>query len=172
MQRGIFNTKVLLLFLPALAGAQSVDTMSVAARCVIFFGPSEAEKDSLSRDESSGLEEVLADYVYYAGICRSFLDSAGIATRETAAPAIFISEKGRAVFRYNRRASGALVGFILLREGRPPEVLTGVHTDEELRILLRKFYGLGGGEPDASPPGHGDSRSPGRGSAHLPSKMR
>ncbi len=108
----------------------------------VIFGPAEAERDSLGREEAEGIEEVIADFVLYSGRIRPLLDSLRISVVEIDKERFRLAAGGREPLSYDRQSLGSVVGYILVTKGKQPLVLGGVRTDDELRAVIARYFGL------------------------------
>ena len=133
---------LLVLSATSIHAQEPADTIMVASRAFIFYGPSQVERDSMERRGDSNLEEVLDDYLLYASRIHSFLDSNSIKVYETTARQFIIIGKKQKPVLYDRKLIGADVGYILVQKGKKPKLLAGVHTDDELRQIASEYYGL------------------------------
>lgn len=124
---------------------ESPDTIRVSSQAIIFFGPSQAERDSMSLQENSGIDEVLSDFLFYAGRIRPFLDSNSISVHETNSRRFVVIRQKGMPLNFDRESMDAVVGCILLQDGKEPRILTGVNTDIDLRETATEYYGLNSG---------------------------
>ncbi len=136
---------MILAFVGLCQAQELADTIRIPAKGIVFFGPTEAERDSLNQREDSGIEEVMADFLFYVGKIRPFLDSNGISLYETTARKIVII--GAKPFSYGRASPGAVVGLILEQNGKPPKVLEGVSTDVDLQQICTEYFNLRSNTP-------------------------
>jgi hypothetical protein len=116
------------------------DTLQVSLPALVVFGCSQAERDSLARDENSGIDEILGDFFFYLQRVRPWLDSNSVTVSETSAEEFVVTANGKAVLSYNRKARGEFAGCVLLREGEKPRILSGVYTDSDYREEFERFY--------------------------------
>jgi len=112
---------------------------SFSGRIVVFFYPSQAEYDSLARDENSGIDEVLGDFQFYAGQVQSFLKDHQIASTMTEADVIEI-EWSKKTFRFERCIGEHIVGMILSDGVHLPKVVFGVDTDDGLQQVFAEYF--------------------------------
>ena len=125
--------------LPA-ADLGSVDTVRVSSSMLIVFACSQAERDSLARDEDSGVDEVLDDFYFYLGEVQSWLDSNSVKVYATSAEKILVLVEGKSVLTYERKAHTDMVGCVLVRRDKPPTIVPGVLLDYEYRQEFQKYY--------------------------------
>ncbi len=121
-------------------GGLIVDTVRVSSPMLIVYGCSQAERDSLARDENSGVDEVLSDFFTYLGEMHSWLDSNSVTVYETSAEKFLVIVEGKCVLTYERKAHNDLVGCVLVRRGKAPTILPGVLLDYEYRQELQNYY--------------------------------
>ena len=139
-----FPTLFLLLALPrSLAFAQTADTtLRVSGPCVVFFGPSRAERDSIVRNEGLEIDDVMDDFNYYAGKTAVFLTRSGIPAQFTDSRMVIV-KIGMATFRmFDRRSIQDPVGMILSDGVHEPRVIPGRGTDRDLILQIREFFRL------------------------------
>jgi len=126
----------------SVSAQEQADTLMLSRQAIVFFGPTQAERDSLSLIKDSGIEEVLDDYLLYVGRIRNFIDSNQISTNETAARTFILLQQGRKPVRLSRKSIGSYVGFIFMKHGKKPKILKWVYTDLDLRQLINDYFGL------------------------------
>jgi hypothetical protein len=126
----------------SVSAQQPSDTLMLSRQAIVFFGPTQAERDSLNLIKDSGIEEVLDDYLLYVGRIRNFIDSNKISTHETTARTFILLQQGRKPVRLSRKSIGSDVGFIFIKHGKKPKILKGVYTDLDLRLLISDYFGL------------------------------
>ena len=126
----------------SVSAQQPSDTLTLTRQAIIFFGPTQAERDSLNLIKDSGIEEVIDDYLLYVGRIRNFIDSNKISTNETTARTFILLQEDRKPVRLSRKSIGSDIGFIFMKNSKKPKILKGVYTDLDLRQLISDYFGL------------------------------
>ena len=108
-------------------------------KTVVFFGPSQAEYDKLKRDDSSGIDEVLSDFQFYAGKIQPYLKTLKIQFVMTSAETIELKYSGQ-LLEFVRLKSGYDVGVILSDGVQKPKISFGVKTDDDLKADISGYF--------------------------------
>jgi hypothetical protein len=141
----ILYTIFILVLMAAPAGAQQgavEDTLVVAGRAVVFFGPSDTEYMAMTDDEKNAIDEELYDFLHYRIKALPFLESNDIQEFLTALPKIQIQLTGAQTTTYTRREFDHFVGLIMTDGLKEPEVFLGAATKSELIRLFEAYFGL------------------------------
>jgi hypothetical protein len=135
---------LILVLLPVFdaQGGAANDTLHVSGKTVVFFGPTQAEYDSLSEEEKGDMDEVLSDFYYYRQQVISFLKSNQIQEFLTASPRIQFQLSGRERRTFLRRNFNPNVGLIMADGNQEPKVFLGVATDVDLIPMFEEYFGL------------------------------
>ena len=135
---------LILVLLPVFdaQGGAANDTLHVSGKAVVFFGPTQAEYDSLSEEEKGDMDEVLSDFYYYRQQVISFLKSNQIQEFLTASPRIQFKLSGRERRTFLRRNFNPNVGLIMTDGNQEPKVFLGVATDVDLVPIFEEYFGL------------------------------
>ena len=142
----IVTLSLILLFMASPVCAQNRDadrdSLEVAGRAVVFFGPSQAEYLSMTHDEKDTIDEALYDFYHYRRKVLNFLERNNIDEFSTAKRRIKIYLTGDRVILYDRRDFDHVVGLIMTDGLREPEVFLGPATDAELIMMFEDYFGL------------------------------
>ena len=130
------------LYFPAAQGGVANDTLYVSGKAVVFFGPTQAEYDSLSEEEKAEMNEVLSDFYYYREQVIPFLKSNQIQEFLTASPRIQVKLSGSEHRTFARRNFNVNVGLIMADGTQEPKVFLGVATDVDLIPMFKDYFGL------------------------------
>jgi hypothetical protein len=119
----------------------NLDTIKVDGQAVVFFTISQQEYDSLLKQPHSGLDEVLDDFNYYAGLASDSIKSAGYKTMITASRYIQIKLNNNTLKTFDRLADrDNIVGYIFSNGIKEPHIEYGVSVDSELLAAFKVFY--------------------------------
>jgi len=116
--------------------------LQVTGTGVVFFGPTQAERDSIIRTEGLEAAQVFDDYDYVAGKSASYLKGLGIVVEFTTSPAVLVKIGDQGIRVYERKKLADYVGVILTDGLQEPRLLLGVATDEELVAEFKDFFQL------------------------------
>ena len=114
-------------------------TAKYSGRIVVFFEPSQADFDSLAKDDGAWIDEVLSDFQYSAEKVLPFLKERGIRSDVTSADFIEIAWSNQ-TFRFDRHKGDQGVGMIMSDGIHMPLFLYGVHTDDGLKEEFVKYF--------------------------------
>jgi hypothetical protein len=109
---------------------------------VVFFGPTQAEQDSIVRTEGLETAKLFDDFDYYAGKVSAFLKLRGITVEHTTSPLILVALENRKIRQIDRRTSPNALGMILTDGVQEPRIVPPEFTDEELIAECREFFRL------------------------------
>jgi hypothetical protein len=115
-------------------------TLQISDRSVVFFGPTQAERDSIIRAEGLDVAQVFDDFDYYAGKSASYLKGRGISVEFTTSQVVLVKIGDRTVRIYERKKMADVVGLILTDGVQEPQLLFGVATDAELVPQFNDFF--------------------------------
>jgi uncharacterized protein YdhG (YjbR/CyaY superfamily) len=116
------------------------DTLKVQGRVVVFFTISQQEYDLLPKDTDSGVDEVLDDFNYYAGLAADSMKQAGYETMITGSRYIQIKFNNSTFKTFDRLESKEnIVGCILSDGIKEPKIEYGVLTDLDLISIFNDF---------------------------------
>ena len=110
-----------------------------AGRVVGFFEPSQADYDSLAKDDGAWIDEVLSDFQFNAEKILPFLKEHGISSDITSANFVEIAWSNQ-MFRFDRHKGDQGVGMIMSDGIHLPLFLYGVHTDDGLKEEFVKYF--------------------------------
>ncbi|MFA5835234.1 MAG: hypothetical protein WDA22_17275 [Bacteroidota bacterium] len=110
-----------------------------SGKVAIFYGPNQAEFDSLAKYEDSGIEEVVSDFQYYANNLKDILKSKNIKMVMSSAEIIEVKYSKRS-FKFERLKSTEIVGVILCDGILKPKILFGVNTDVDLEPEISSYF--------------------------------
>jgi hypothetical protein len=142
----IVTLGLILLVMASPVSAQDLDpdndSLEVAGRAVVFFGPSQAEYLSMTHDEKDAIDEALYDFYHYRGKVLDFLEVNNIDEFSTAKRRIKVYLNGERVRIYDRRDFDHVVGLIMTNGQREPKVFLGPATDVEWIMMIEDYFGL------------------------------
>jgi hypothetical protein len=116
--------------------------LQVTGLKVVFFGPTQAERDSIIRADGLEAAQVLDDYDYVAGKSASFLKGRGIVVDFTTSLAVLVKMGDQSIRIFERKKMADYVGVILTDGLQEPRLLLGVASDEELIDEFKEFFRL------------------------------
>lgn len=144
--RGAMNVLIvaLLSLLPLLNAQTRVDEaqLRITGPAVVFFGPSQADRDSIARGEGLEIDDILDDFNYTTGKVAVYLSSQRIPVHFTTDPRVLITLQGSRSRTFERRTIPDIVGMILTDGTAEPRVLPGIQTDRELIAEIDTFFHL------------------------------
>ena len=135
----------ILVLMAAPAGAQQgavEDTLVVAGRAVVFFGPSDTEYMAMTDNEKNAIDEELYDFLHYRIKALPFLESNDIQEFLTALPKIQIQRTGSESITFIRNDFDHRFGLIMTDGMNEPEVFLGAATESELIRMFEVYFGL------------------------------
>jgi hypothetical protein len=115
-------------------------SLQVVGPEVVFFGPTQAERDSIIKVDGLEMAQLFDDFDYYSGKAASFLQGRGIRVAKTSAVVIYVKVGERTVRTFERKSLGDVVGEILSDGIQEPKLIQGLLTDEELIDEFVNFY--------------------------------
>jgi hypothetical protein len=135
-----------LLFLAASpAPAQTADSpLRVHGPCVVFFGPSRAERDSIARSEGLEIDDVMDDFNYYAGKAAVFLSRAAIPAEFTESRIVIVMTGPATSRTIDLKTIPDPLGMILTDGFHEPRVVPGRGTDRDLILQINEYFHLNG----------------------------
>ncbi len=107
---------------------------------VVFFGITEAERDSIARNEGLEIDDVVDDFNYYTGRVAAYLNRENIRVDFTDKPVIVVKVGRSATRNIDRTKIPELMGMILTDGSHEPRVVPGVETDQELISEIESFF--------------------------------
>lgn len=134
-----------LVLMAAPVGAQQAaveDTLVVAGKAVVFFGPSDTEYMAMTDKEKNAIDEELYDFMHYRIKALPFLKSNDIQEFLTALPKIQIQLSGAESITYMRRDFDHLFGLIMTNGMNEPVVFLGAATKSELIRMFEEYFDL------------------------------
>ena len=138
----------LLILAPFSASGQTADApLRVHGTCVVFFGPSRAERDSIARGEGLEIDDVVDDFNYYAGKAAVFLSRAGIPAEFTESRIVIVMTGALTSRTFDRRSIEDPVGMILTDGVHEPRVVPGAGTDRDLIVQISEYFHLNSAPP-------------------------
>ena len=117
------------------------DTLVVAGKVVVFFGPSNTEYLAMTDEEKDAIDEELYDFMHYRNKVLPFLESKDIQEFLTALPKIQIQLSGSESITYIRSDFDHLFGLIMTDGMNEPEVFLGAATKSELISMFEAYFG-------------------------------
>ena len=134
---------VALMAAPVWAGQAVVeDTLVVAGKAVVFFGPSNTQYLSMTDKEKDAIDEELYDFLHYRIKALAFLESNDIQEFLTALPKIQIQLFDSESITYILSDFDHLFGLIMTDGRHEPEVFLGAATNSELISMFENYFGL------------------------------
>jgi hypothetical protein len=134
---------VILILAPFLASAQSAELpLRIAGPCVVFFGPSHAERDSIARDEGLEIDDIMDDFNYYVGKVAVSLAQMRIPSESTDSRFISVKVGASTLRTFDRRTIPDPVGMILTDGLHEPQLVPGRGTDRDLLIQIKAYFRL------------------------------
>jgi hypothetical protein len=109
---------------------------------VIFFGPTQTERDSIIHVEGIDAGQVFDDFDYYSGKVGSYLKRRGVGVIITTSPVIVVQFGDKLVRAIERKKLQDFVGIILTDGVQEPRLYLGVSSDEELVSECAQFFKL------------------------------
>jgi hypothetical protein len=137
----------LLLFLaPSSLSAQTADApLRVHGPCVVFFGPSRAERDSIARGEGLEIDDIMDDFNLNAGKVAVFLRRAAIPSEFTESRIVIVMTGAVTSRTFDRSSIEDPVGMILTDGLHEPRVVPGRGTDRDLLLQISEYFHLNTG---------------------------
>ncbi len=133
-------TILILLVVGSTSFARAEDkAVEVKGKAVVFFGPTEQEYISLSKNEKNEWSEVLSDFYHYRDKTIPYLESHKIKPIITAMSKITI-QVGSNTRTYARKNFKHIVGYILTDGTNEPKVVEGVGTDIDLINDFSQYF--------------------------------
>lgn len=118
----------------------TVDTLKVQGKVVVFFTISQQEYDLLPKDTDTGVDEVLDDFNYYAGLAADSMKRTGYETMITGSRYIQIKFNNGTFKTFDRLAGKeSKVGCIFSDGINEPKIEYGVLTDLDLISTFNDF---------------------------------
>lgn len=116
--------------------------LKVEGPTVVFFAPTQTERDSIM--ESEGLEagKLFDDFDYYAGKATAFLRKRNLPVEFTTTQTILIHLKSGTVRKFERHSIPEHVGVIVTDGLREPGLIAGAQSDEDLVLEFKDFFHL------------------------------
>jgi hypothetical protein len=134
---------LLLFVVPSFASGQAADApLRVRGPCVVFFGPSRAERDSIARSEGLEIDDVVDDFNYYAGKTAVFLSRAAIPAEFTESRTVVVMTGAATSRTIDRRTIEDPVGMILTDGVHEPRIVPGGGTDRDLMVQISEYFHL------------------------------
>jgi hypothetical protein len=136
---------LVLLSLLSLQGRQPATSpaeLQVEGPAVVFFAPTQTERDSIMQMEGLEAGKVFDDFDYYAGRASSFLRKRSLRVEFTTTHTIHIRLKSGTVRKFERRSIPEHVGVILTDGLQEPGLIAGAQSDEDLLPEFRDFFHL------------------------------
>jgi hypothetical protein len=133
------------VFLLSLQGKQTPSPpaeLQVEGPRVVFFAPTQTERDSIMQIEGLEAGKVFDDFDYYAGKAISFLRKRNLAVEFTTTQTILIHLKSGTVRKFERRSIPDYVGVILTDGMQEPGLIAGAQSDEDLVLEFKSFFHL------------------------------
>ncbi len=118
------------------------DTLYIAGKAVVFFGPSQAEYVSMTDQQKDAIDEDLYNFYHYRGKVLSYLELNEIQEFQTAKSKIEIQLDGNESVIYRRKDMGHVVGIIMTDPQQEPKVLIGVYNNSALISNFEEYFGL------------------------------
>lgn len=116
------------------------DTLKVEGKVVVFFTISQQEYDLLPKDPNSGVDEVLDDFNYHAGIASDSMKRTGYETTITGSRYIQVKLDNGNFKTFDRLASQeSIVGYLFSDGVKEPKIEYGVGTDLDLLSSFNDF---------------------------------
>jgi uncharacterized protein YdhG (YjbR/CyaY superfamily) len=116
------------------------DTLKVQGKVVVFFTISQEEYELLPKDTDTGVDEVLDDFNYYAGLAADSMKQAGYETMITGSRYIQIKFNDGTFKTFDRLAGKeSIVGCIFSDGIKEPKIEYGVLTDLDLISTFTDF---------------------------------
>ncbi len=110
-------------------------TVQVDGPVVIAFYPHVSPDDA---ESDQGLVEILGDFGWHLRNARPALEAMGVTVHERAAGGLPVEVAGEA-YTFTPPGGSRGVGYYLIAPGRERKVLTGVHTDVDLVVEMRRY---------------------------------
>jgi hypothetical protein len=118
------------------------DSIIVSGKSVIFFAPSQAEYDVLSKDSESEIDEILSDFYYYIENLIPSLDGAGLEYYILDHDKIQIELTDGRKVSLKKTELGNEVGMILTNGKKDPKVVIRLGTDFDMWLIIKEFFCL------------------------------
>lgn len=113
------------------AHAEVCGPYAIAAPTLVAFF------DTTGVTEGTDEAEALADFTLYLGEIRERFEGAPLVIELCEGDRFAVTVEGK---RARFRAGRVKVGYYLVRPGKKPHVVHGVHTDDDLEEVLRGFF--------------------------------
>ena len=109
---------------------------------VLFFEPTQVERDSIIRVDGMEMAQLFDDFDYNAARASGFVKARGIPVQVTSNPELMVRLETGVIRKFERKFFADVVGVLLTDGVQEPRLLPGMLTEEELIAEFTSFFRL------------------------------
>jgi len=137
-----FLTLLTLILLQTTQMQTGQSELQVTGTKVLFFGPTQAERDSVIRTEGIEAGAAFDDFDYYTAKATAYLKGRRIPAEFTTRTSILVRIGEHGIRKIDRKKIPDFIGVILTDGVQEPRLIQGIATDEELIGEINDFFRL------------------------------